>query len=198
MTQPLSAFSCFVLAVIGRDGLSGPELVRKISDGAPFFWTGAGSHVLRTARRLARDGYLQTRTEPAKTRPRTVFELTEDGLAAFRAWQAEPSSFPEIHHEAAIRLWASDLGDPATVLQSLRSLRDQLPALRAIVDSHDTDTDFPNRDRALRLNQSLARRLIDAHEDWIADVEAAYGGDQDDEHSVDPGRADPTRPVDDL
>jgi hypothetical protein len=39
------------------------------SGGAPFFWTGAGSHVLRIARRLTNDGYLETRTEAAKTRP---------------------------------------------------------------------------------------------------------------------------------
>lgn len=174
MTQPLSPFSYFVLAVIGRGALSGPELVAKISDGAPFFWTGADSHVLRTARGLADKGYLRTRSEPAKTRPRTVFELTDQGLAAFREWQARPSRFPEIHHEAAIRLWATELGDEDTVLQSLRALRDELPALRAIVDSHDEDPDFPERDRALRLNQSLARRLIDAHLEWINEVEAEY------------------------
>ena len=52
MPHPLSSFSFAVMAVVGRDGASGPELVQMASGGAPFFWTGAGSHVLRTARRL--------------------------------------------------------------------------------------------------------------------------------------------------
>jgi DNA-binding PadR family transcriptional regulator len=106
------------MAVIGRDGASGPELVQMAGGGAPFFWSGAGSHVLRTARALADDGYLRTRTEPAKTRPRTVYELTPKGRRAMREWLAEPSSFPRIQHEAAIRLFASDLGDMEQVLAS--------------------------------------------------------------------------------
>jgi hypothetical protein len=69
-----------------------------------------------TARRLTDDGYLSTRAEPAKTRPRTIYELTDKGHEAIRAWLAEPSVFPRIQHEAAIRLYASDLGDTAAVL----------------------------------------------------------------------------------
>lgn len=173
MTGELSPFSYFVMAVIGRDGRSGPELVRKASDGSSFFWAGAGSHVLRTARRLADEGYLSARSEAAKTRPRTVYALTEKGEAAFRAWQAEPSSFPQIQHEAAIRVWACDLGDPTAVLTSLRALREELPRLQEVIDAYDQEVrDFPDRSRGLRLNQSLARRLIQAHLDWIADVEA--------------------------
>ena len=163
------------MAVIGRDGASGPELVQMAGGGAPFFWTGAGSHVLRTARRLTDDGYLSTRTEPATTRPRTVYQLTDKGRDAFRAWLAEPSEFPRIQHEAAIRLFASDLGDIGAVLASLRALRDELPRLEALIEFHEQRADtIPHRAQALKLNHSLARRLIDAHRAWIDDVEASY------------------------
>jgi DNA-binding PadR family transcriptional regulator len=176
MPLTLSSFSYAVMAVIGRDGASGPELVQMASGGAPFFWTGAGSHVLRTARRLADDGYLRTRSEPAKTRPRTVYELTPKGRRAMREWLAAPSRFPVIQHEAAIRLFASDLGDMEQVLASLRALRDQLPSLEALIDLHAQRADaIPHRTQALRLNHALARRLIDAHRAWIDEVETAYG-----------------------
>jgi DNA-binding PadR family transcriptional regulator len=175
MPRALSSFSFAVMAVTGRDGASGPELVRMARGGAPFFWTGAGSHVLRTARRLADDGYLRTRTEPATTRPRTIYELTPKGRRALRQWLAEPSEFPRIHHEAAIRLFASDLGDIDDVLASLRALRDQLPRLEALVDYHDQRADgIPHRATALKLNHALARRLIEAHRAWIDEVEATY------------------------
>src|SRR3954453_262315 len=107
MPVRLSSFSYAVMAVIGRDGASGPDLVQMASGGAPFFWSGAGSHVLRSARRLADDGYLRTRTEPAKTPPRPVYELTPKGLRVLREWLPQPSGFPRIQHEAAIRLFAS-------------------------------------------------------------------------------------------
>jgi DNA-binding PadR family transcriptional regulator len=176
MTLTLSSFSYAVMAVVGRNGASGPELVRMASGGAPFFWTGAGSHVLRTARRLADDGYLRTHSEPAKTRPRTVYQLTPKGRRAFREWLTEPSTFPRIQHEAAIRLFASDLGDIDKVRASLRALRDELPHLEALLDLHDQRARaIPHRTQALQLNHALARRLIDAHRAWIDDVEVAYG-----------------------
>jgi DNA-binding PadR family transcriptional regulator len=164
------------MAVIGRNGASGPELVQMAGGGAPFFWTGAASHVLRTARRLADDGYLHTRSQPARTRPRTVYELSPKGRRAFREWLAEPSGFPRIQHEAAIRLFASDLGDIEAVLASLRALRDELPRLEALIDVYEQRADaIPHRTQALKLNHALARRLIDAHRAWIDDVEATYG-----------------------
>ncbi len=143
---------------------------------APLFWSGGGSHVLREARRLAEDGYLSARTEPAKTRPRTVFELTEKGHHAMRDWLAAPSTYPRIQHEAAIRLFASDLGDTEAVVESLRALREQLPELEALCDLYEERAQaIPHRTKAIVLELSLARRLIQAHRDWIDEVERELG-----------------------
>lgn len=172
MSTELSPISYAVMSLVGRNGASGPELVEMASGGGPLFWTGAASHVLRVARRLADDGYLSARSEPAKTRPRTVYELTEKGLEAFRAWLAAPSSYPRIQHEAAIRLFASDLGDPKTVLRSLGGLREVLPRLEALCDMFEQRAQaIPHRTEAIVLELSLARRLLQAHGDWLDEVE---------------------------
>jgi DNA-binding PadR family transcriptional regulator len=143
---------------------------------APLFWTGGGSHVLREARRLTRDGYLSARTEPAKTRPRTVYELTPKGYAAMRAWLAQPSAYPRIQHEAAIRLFAADLGDLDAVLDSLRALRERLPELEALCDHYEQRAQgVPHRTRLIELELSLARRLIQAHRTWIDEVVGEVG-----------------------
>ncbi len=168
----LRPLSCPVLALVGRGGASGPELVEMATGAAPLFWTGGGTHVLREARRLAETGYLTARTEPAKTRPRTVFGLTAKGRAAMRAWIASPSSYPRIQHEAAIRLFASDLGDPYALVESLRALREQLPALEQLCDAYEERAQaIPHRTRAIELELSLARRLIRAHREWVDEVE---------------------------
>jgi PadR family transcriptional regulator AphA len=172
----LRPLSFAVMALIGRDGAAGPGLVEMATGAAPLFWTGGGSHVLREARRLADDGYLSARTEPAKTRPRTVYEMTEKGRTAFRAWLAEPSTYPRIQHEAAIRLFASDLGDAGDVLGSLRALRDELPRLEALCDMFEERArEIPHRTRAIVLELSLARRLLRAHREWVDEVERALG-----------------------
>lgn len=176
MSTELTPISYAVMSLVGRNGASGPELVEMASGGAPLFWSGAASHVLRVARRLADDGYLLARTEPAKTRPRTVYALTDKGLQAFRAWLATPSTYPRIQHEAAIRLFASDLGDTDAVLSSLRALREELPRLEALCDMFEQRAQaIPHRTQAIVLELSLARRLIQAHRDWLDDVERELG-----------------------
>jgi PadR family transcriptional regulator, regulatory protein AphA len=171
-SSPLRPLSCPVMALVGRGGASGPELVQMATGAAPLFWAGGGSHVLREARRLAEDGYLSARLEPATTRPRTVFALTEKGHAAMREWLAAPSSYPRIQHEAAIRLFASDLGDLDSVVESLRALREQLPALEALCDRYEERAQsIPHRTTAIVLELSLARRIIEAHREWVDDVE---------------------------
>lgn len=176
MSSSLRPLSHPVMALVGRGGTSGPELVEMATGAAPLFWSGGGSHVLREARRLARDGYLSARTKPAKTRPRTIFELTAQGHEAMREWLAAPSTYPRIQHEAAIRLFASDLGDTEAMLASLRALRDQLPQLTALCDLYEERAQaIPHRTRAIVLELSLARRLIQAHRDWIDEVERELG-----------------------
>lgn len=172
LSTQLRPMSYPVMSLVGRNGASGPELVEMATGAAPLFWTGGGSHVLREARRLADDGYLSARTEPAKTRPRTLYELTDKGLEAFRSWLAAPSTYPRIQHEAAIRLFASDLGDVGAVLDSLRALRAELPRLEAICDMYEERAQaLPHRRRAIVLELSLARRLLQAHREWIDEVE---------------------------
>ena len=177
LSTGLSPISYAVMSLIGRDGASGPALVEMATGAAPLFWTGAASHVLRVARRLAEDGYLSARTEPAKTRPRTVYEMTDKGLTAFRAWLAAPSAYPRIQHEAAIRLFASDMGDVGAVLRSLEALRAELPRLEALCDMFEQRAQaVPHRTNAIVLELSLVRRLLQAHSDWLDDVERGLGG----------------------
>jgi len=177
MSSGLSPISYAVMSLVGRAGASGPELVEMATGAAPLFWTGAASHVLRVARRLADDGYLSATSEPAKTRPRTMYRMTERGQTAFRAWLAAPSAYPRIQHEAAIRLFASDMGDQEAVLASLTALRQDLPRLEALCDMFERRAQaIPHRTTAIVLELSLVRRLLQAHRDWIDDVESALGG----------------------
>ena len=72
-------------------------------------------------------------------------------------------------------MFVSDLGDMAAVLAGLRALCDELPRLEALIELHERRADaIPHRTQALKLNHSLARRLIEAHRAWIDDVEAAH------------------------
>jgi DNA-binding PadR family transcriptional regulator len=173
MSSDLKPFSYAVLAVIGDGGASTPELVEMVSRGGPFFWTRAPTQAYDEPPRLERLGYLKSRTEPARTRPRRVYKLTAKGRRALRAWLREPAPFPRIEHEANLRLVAGDLIGDEAIVQSLTAMRAELDRHeRLIARSLDgIDERLPHRARYLRLDYSLAQRLLDAHRAWIDDVE---------------------------
>jgi DNA-binding PadR family transcriptional regulator len=176
LSTQLRPISYAVMSLVGQHGASGPELVEMAGGAAPLFWTGAATHVLREARRLADAGYLSARAEPATTRPRTVYEITDKGLDAVRAWLGAPSTYPRIQHEAAIRLFASDMGDLRDVLRSLHAMREDLTRLEAVCDMYaERARAIPHRTRAIVLELSLARRLLHAHRDWLDEVERELG-----------------------
>ena len=58
------------------------------------------------------------------------------------------------------------------VAASLAGLREEIADLNAQIDAGEAIADrVPHRERYLRLNHRLARRIVTAHEDWLDEVE---------------------------
>ena len=111
-----------------------------------------------------------------RTHERTAYRLTDAGRAALRDWLATPVTFPRIQNEAVIRLLGAEFADDESVLAGLRALRGEIEALGAWLDRAEAiEPSLPHRSRALRLNRRLAQRILDAHTDWLDEVEAELG-----------------------
>jgi PadR family transcriptional regulator, regulatory protein AphA len=177
MSSELKPFSYAVLAVIGEGGASTPELVEMVSRGGPFFWTRAPTQVYDEPRRLERLGLVVSHTEPARTRPRRVYKLTIEGRRVLRVWLRRPAPFPRIEHEANLRLVAGDLLEDREIVQSLTAMRVELNHHEQLIAKSldGIEQRLPHRARYLRLDYSLAQRLIDAHRAWLDDIERALG-----------------------
>jgi hypothetical protein len=92
---------------------------------------------------------------------------------------AEPARFTRMQNEAAVRLLAGDMIDDATIVASLTALRPELDALDAsLAASKRIAEEIPERTRYLLLSHRLAQRLIDAHRQWIDEVEDELGPDE--------------------
>ena len=61
------------------------DLLRMARHGRILDWAGESQYYVEP-KRLAKLGYLTARTEPGKTRQRTVYTLTDKGLEALAAW----------------------------------------------------------------------------------------------------------------
>jgi PadR family transcriptional regulator AphA len=167
----LTPISYVVLTLVGQGGAGPHDLVRMARSGR-VYWNAAESQMYAEPKRLAGLGLLNARTEPGRTRPRTHYTLTEAGRAALADWMKEPARFPRIQHEAVVRLLAADIVGEAAVLESLRALRDEIAAISVRLDAAEAVArTIPSREAYLLLNHRLARGIVQAHADWLDEIE---------------------------
>jgi hypothetical protein len=75
-----------------------------------------------------------------------------------------------------VRLLAADLVGEQTVRESITMLRRELDELDELIDDgEEAASTLPHREKYLRINHRLARRLVGAHRDWVAEVERELG-----------------------
>jgi DNA-binding PadR family transcriptional regulator len=173
--ESLTPFSHVVLTLVGRGGAGPHDLVRMARSGR-VYWDAAESQWYAEPKRLEALGYLRARKEPGRTRPRTHYTLTDKGREALAEWMDQPARFPRIQNEAIVRLLAADLVGERAVLGSLRELRSEIADILARLDAAEAiATTIPSREEYLLLNHRLARRVVEAHSDWLDEVERELG-----------------------
>ena len=175
-SEQLTPFSYAVLVLVGEGGAGPHHLVQMMRRGR-VYWAASESQWYAEPKRLERLGLLRSRKEPGRTRPRTHYELTDAGRDALRAWAETPVAFPRIRNEPILRVLAAGLVGDARALEGLRSLHADLDEIEASLDEADEQAArLPHRERYLRLNHRLARRLVEAHREWLAEAERELGG----------------------
>jgi len=176
MSSPdLTPFEYEVLALIGNGGAGAHDLLQMARRGRVFAWAGE-SQYYTAPKRLARLGLLRARREPGRTRERTVYELTDEGRAALRAWAATPVRFPTIRHEAVVRLMAADLVGDEAALEGIVTLRADLDEVERELDAAAEGAHaLPHRERYLMLGQRLALRYVEVTRAWLDEVERELG-----------------------
>ena len=167
----LTPFSYAVLVLVGDSGAGPHDLVRMMRQGR-VYWTAPESQYYAEPKRLAEAGYLSATKEPGRTHERTHYRLTDKGREALREWLATPAPFARIQNEPVVRVLGAEFADRETVLGGLGGLREQIAELTAGLDAaREHEPSLPRRAAALELNQSLARRILQAHLDWLDEVE---------------------------
>jgi DNA-binding PadR family transcriptional regulator len=172
-----------VLAAIGESGASTTELVEMLSRGH-MYHPSSPSQVYAEPKRLLALGWVTSEKHPGKTRNRTIYRLTDAGREALRAHLREPAGWPRIQHDAAQRLFAGDMLTDEEILVSLEKLRTDVEEMRAIVETNVARIPLipARRARYASLLQDLGRRLVQAHADWLDEVQRELGSA--------PGRSD--------
>ena len=172
MSRPeLSLFSYEILGLVGRDGAGPHDLLRMAQRGRILDWAGESQYYVEP-KRLAKLGYLDARQEPGKTRPRTVYSLTDKALRAIDEYAGTPVTLTPFKSEALLRLLLADLAGEEVTRESLITLRDDIaelvPRLRESAEAADA---LPHRRKYLLLVNDFLGKLVDLHEELVDEVE---------------------------
>lgn len=134
-------------------------------------WAGESQYYVEP-KRLAKLGYLEARKEPGKTTERTVYTLTDKGLEALRDWAQTPARFTPLKSEPLIRLLIADLVGEATTRESMATLREDIADLGERLDAAELRAEaLPHRRKYLLLCYRLVRAVLEAHLEWLDEVE---------------------------
>ena len=162
-----------MLTLVGNRGATASQLADMFDRGR-VYWTAPRSQWFAEPKRLAAAGFLEASSEPGQTGPRTRYRLTGAGREALAGWLREPVGLPRMQNEAIVRVLAADsAGDPAALLDGLAALRPEIERARAGVEEGEKNAaGLGERGPRLMANHRLAHRILDALEDWLAEVEA--------------------------
>src|SRR5919197_6553267 len=160
VNHQLSLFSYEILGLVGQRGAGAHDLLRMARHGRILDWAGESQYYVEP-KRLARLGYLEARKEPGKTRERTVYTLTEQGLDALRALAQTPVRFTPVKSELLVRLLIANLVGEAATRKGIAALRDDVADLLDRLDESDVRAEtLPHRRKYLLLANSFLRRLL--------------------------------------
>jgi DNA-binding PadR family transcriptional regulator len=175
-SEELSLFSYEVLGLVGATGAGPHDLRRMVRRGRMLDWAGESRYYVEP-KRLARLGYLEARKEPGRTRERTVYELTDRGREALRAWARTPARFTPFKSEALVRLLVADLVGEAATRESLAALREDIADLsERVAETAAGARALPHREKYLRLVTGFLERLLALHLDLVDEVERELRG----------------------
>lgn len=170
-SDELTLFSYEILGLVGRTGAGPHDLLRMARRGRILDWAGESQYYAEP-KRLAALGYLEARKEPGRTRERTVYTLTDQGLDALAEYARTPVTFTPVKSEPLLRLLIADLVGEDVTRDSLATLRDDIADLFERIDESEASAAaLPHRSKYLLIVTAFLRRLLDLHLELIDEVE---------------------------
>jgi DNA-binding PadR family transcriptional regulator len=171
VNRELSLFSYEILGLVGPNGAGAHDLLRMAQHGRILDWAGESQYYVEP-KRLAKLGYLAARAEPGKTRPRTVYTLTDKGLEALNAWARTAVRFTPVKSELLLRLLIADLVGEEATRESVTTIRDDISDLYTrLEESEAFARTLPSRTKYLLLVFGFLRRLLDLHLEFAGELE---------------------------
>jgi DNA-binding PadR family transcriptional regulator len=170
----LSGTSYAVLTLLDVVGSATPyDLKQYLEKSIENFWPVPHTTFYAEPERLARGGFLSVRQEPGGRR-RKVYELTERGSHALRAWtESLDVATPQLRDEGVLKIFAG--ADPLPLMRRRAEWhRAKLSELEGYLEAVDDSERVAGVRRSLLVGTTYHRLLLEALEGYLAS-QAATG-----------------------
>lgn len=162
--RQLTATGRVILGMLSLGKCTGYDIKHFVDKTTRHFWAASYGQIYPELRRLDEQGLVRGRPEPTGGRARTVFELTDAGRAALKAWlQSRAEPLHELRDEGMLKLFFSDSGGPELRIENIRAMHDlhtrTLAQLRALEPMAGTGPRGPYL--TLQLGIELHQRIVD-------------------------------------
>lgn len=163
MTRPLSTTSHAVLGLLSLGPWTTYELTKQVQRSLGWFWPRAERKLYDEPKRLVAAGLATGAREMTGARPRTVYEVTDEGRRAFGQWLDETPAAPALEFEGMVKVFFADGGTLPQLRTTLASIAEtadlRVAELEAKVEAmFSGDIRFPER---LHLNAIALRFQLD-------------------------------------
>jgi DNA-binding PadR family transcriptional regulator len=179
--RPLTTTSYGVLSILALRDHSTYDLTRQMRISLHYMWPRAESNVYAEPKRLVAAGLASSREEWTGSRRRTVYSITDAGLAALAEWLASPSARQRYESEALLKVLFAENGTKDDLLATIRGVReDAIAVLDHFLEFADVyeagEGEYPDR---FDLSALAARLLCEqqaATERWATWAEDVVSG----------------------
>lgn len=169
MTVELTNTSFVVLGMLNIGARSGYDIKRTVSLSAKHFWKISPVQVYPELQRLEAAGLVAGEDDPGSARKRRIYELTESGREALRAWitNGEESPF-ELRDASLLKLFFADAVEREDAVECVRLMRERSERLLEEFRAEILPTAHAGRERAGLVFPAEAARLGAELHEWLA------------------------------
>jgi PadR family transcriptional regulator AphA len=152
------------MLALGRD--TGYDIKQMVDKATRHFWAVSYGQLYPELRRLERQGMIRGRPEPTGGRSRKVYELTDAGARALRAWLTAPDEpLYEVRDEGLLKLFFSE-AVPEQRIEIVRAMRERMEGKLAQLEALGTPMKT-----GPGLTLSLGIEVTKAYIDWCEAAE---------------------------
>jgi PadR family transcriptional regulator, regulatory protein AphA len=176
----LSPTSFAILGLLSIQPFTTYELAQQMDRTLSWFWPRAASMIYEEPKKLVAAGLATSRVTFTGKRRSTVYEITDSGREALRAWLDTPAAGMRMEFEAMIKVAFADAGDVTQLRAAVREIRADAEArLAEILERSNeyaaTGGPFPDRLPIIAITGKLLMGQHEALIRWARWAEDAIG-----------------------